>query len=225
MGKRSRSIPLELASSHPARHSIQNILLARVPLRISFSSAQVRCQVLPVWSRYLFSVRPSFTPTQNNRSNYSWSYFNLCVFTQQTKIPKILKGMVGSIPRIYFLQEYDFDTFIVVLTCCSSLSCNVVTRPDRLCFLSVPMSLLNSVQTIMLPAGGQSWGRKVPSVPRDPRYGLLKIESSDFVVVTSLRDCEAHSGTPCACGSCYVSLPDASPADVAPPATSLGRLP
>jgi hypothetical protein len=46
------------------------------------------------------SERPSFTPIQHNRQNYSSLYFNLWVFWYETGRQKILDWIISSIPRI-----------------------------------------------------------------------------------------------------------------------------
>jgi hypothetical protein len=81
-------------------------------LILQFSSAF--CHFIPRGSKYSpqypvlrnnlvffrYCKRPSFTPIQNRKQNYSCAYFNLYVFTQQTEKQMIFNYMVTSMPRI-----------------------------------------------------------------------------------------------------------------------------
>jgi hypothetical protein len=62
---------------------------------------------------FLQFQRPSFTPIQNKRQNYSSVYFSLYIFWQQTGRQKILHRMIRYIPRVQpalnFFQEWNSD--------------------------------------------------------------------------------------------------------------------
>ena len=68
------------------------------------------------WSIFFFPYRerPSFTPTLNNRKNYSFLYFNLHVWRQQWGKQKILEWMVVGIPKINLLFNSSWMQFSCV---------------------------------------------------------------------------------------------------------------
>jgi hypothetical protein len=65
--------------------------------------------------------RPSFTPIQNNRENYSSVYLNPKIFGQQTGRQNILHRMIASIPLLQYALNF-FLNKILICSGCSQIS-------------------------------------------------------------------------------------------------------
>jgi hypothetical protein len=95
MGEEYRSLSSSLCSSLPCY---------LIPLRSKYSQYPIFKHPQPTFLP--LCERPSFTPIQNNKQNYSSVYLNLYIFRQQTGWQKIQHWMIASIPCLQSVLNF-----------------------------------------------------------------------------------------------------------------------